>query len=167
MISHFKKISPHKILSIAYFYVIVAAIILYLTDFYEGSVFFSWGPPLLFFGKKIETNTQFYCLHILIFFHQIINNCVNSVVYAWIINSVQDPKNKVMEYSKTISLFLINFFDIYSELDMVFIIGGFMSQISFVVTVILANMITSTLINKIYIENKEGSEREHYEEIEI
>lgn len=153
-ISHFRKISPAKIMAAAYLYVCLCACILYDTDFYNNNPFFQWGPPIQFFGKKIDTNTSFYLLHFLIFFHQIINNCVNTVVYPWILNSVQDPKNKNMEYNTFSSLLLINLFDIYSELDMVFIIGGFMSQISFVITIILANMITSTFINKKYLDLK-------------
>lgn len=149
---------------VAYVYVTFIGFVLYGTGFYSGSTFFQWGPPTTFFGKTVGENSTFYGLHLLIFFHQIINNCVNSVVYAWIINSVQDPKNRKMEYTKNVSLLIINFFDVYSEMDMVLIIGGFMSQISFVVTIILANMITSTYVNNRYLEAK-MSNNEEIEEI--
>lgn len=161
MRSHFRKISPIITMSIAYAYVAIIGFILYFTGFYEGNTFFNWGPPIVFFGKTIEKTSTFYGLHILIFFHQIINNCVNSIVYAWILNSVQDPKTSQIEYRKKVALLIINFFDIYSELDMVFIIGGFMSQISFVCTVMFANMITSTYINHRYLLLKEENNREN------
>jgi hypothetical protein len=154
--SHFtrKSSSPLLIISIAYIYVIIVGIILYTTGFYKNSTFFNWGPPIVFFGQDITSKNTFYCLHILIFVHQLVNNCVNSIVYPWIINSVQDPKNKNMEYSRVISLIIINAFNIYSELDVIFIIIGFMSQISFVITIILANTITSTYINNNYLLEK-------------
>lgn len=154
--SHFnKKTSPLKVISVAYVYVVIVGLILYGSGFYKNNRFFNWGPPVTFFGEEINSQAKFYGLHILIFFHQIVNNCVNSVVYAWIINSVQDPKNRNLEYSRCTSLLIINAFNIYSELDLVFIIVGFMSQISFVVTIILANMITSTYINNSYIVQKQ------------
>jgi hypothetical protein len=91
---------------------------------------------------------------LMIFFHQLINNWVNSVVYPWIINDIQDHKNRKMHYSTMSSLFLINFFNLYSELDVMLIIMGFTSQISFLVTVTIANIITSTAINYRYIQHK-------------
>lgn len=156
--SHFRnKTSPLAIISIAYVYVFIVGIVLYVTGYYQNSTFFSWGPPIKFFGQDITDQKNFYMIHVLIFFHQLVNNCVNSIVYAWIINSVQDPKNKKMEYSRITSLIIINAFNVYSELDLVFIIAGFMSQISFVVTIILANMITSTYINDKYLREKIAS----------
>jgi hypothetical protein len=88
--------------------------------------------------------------------HQIVNNWINSVVYPWILNDIQNRKNRDMLYSASTSLLLINLFDIYSELDVVFIIGGFSSQISFVITLICANLITSTHINYKHIKAKKS-----------
>lgn len=153
--SHFKKTSsPKLVIIIAFIYVIIVGFILYGSGFYKNSTFFNWGVPIKFFGHEVTSEWTFYGLHVLIFFHQIVNNWVNSVVYAWIINNIQDPKNKHLEYSCCISLLIINAFNIYSELDMVFIIVGFMSQISFVVTICVANTITSTYINNKYIVEK-------------
>lgn len=158
---HFSKTtSPLITISFAYSYVIIIILILYLTDFYKGNDFFSWGPPIKFFNKQIDSQITFYSIHIVIFFHQLINNWVNDVVYPWIINSIQDPKNQKMEYSTPVSLLIINLFNIYSELDVIFILLGFNSQISFVITIIFANMISSTYINNKYIKVKQESELE-------
>ncbi len=155
--SHFenKTSSPIIVMSIAYLYIVIVGIVLYATGFYEDSTFFNWGPPIKFFNHSVVTEKEFYSLHLLIFVHQLVNNCVNSIVYPWIINSIQDPKNKNLEYSRWVSLILVNAFNIYSELDLVFIIVGFMSQISFVMTICLANAITSTYINNNYIKEKD------------
>lgn len=146
--------SPIFVISIAYSYIAIVIAILYSTGFYRNSSFFNWGPPIKFFDHEITSNTTFYSLQFLIFIHQIVNNWVNNVVYAWIINSVQDPKNKRMEYSRSTSLIIINLFNVYSELDVVFVIMGFMSQISFVLSIILANIITGTIVNDQHIRNK-------------
>ena len=149
-----KLTSPILAISVAYVYILIIGIVFWLTGFYTGNNFFSLGPPIFLFGHKIESQTHFYLLHLLIFFHQLINNWVNTVVYPWIINIIQDPKTKEIPYSMTTSLILINFFDFYSEIDVVLIIMGFTSQISFVFTVTVANVITSTMINRRYILEK-------------
>ena len=45
-------------------------------------------------------------------------------------------------------------FSIYSEVDVLIIILGVMSQISFFVVIIIANIISITIINGYYIKNK-------------
>lgn len=153
--THFRKFtSPLQVISGAYSYIALIGFVFYTGGFYTDSEYFTWGPPVKFFGQEISSQFNFYGLHILIFFHQIVNNWVNSVVYPWIINNVQDPKNLIMEYSDTVSLFIINLFDIYSQLDVILIVNGFTSQISFVFTICLANMITSTYINRQYLRAK-------------
>jgi hypothetical protein len=123
-------------------------------EFYKDNEFFRWGPPVKFFGHNIESNQGFYFLYLIIFFHQLINNWVNIVVYPWIINSIQDPKNKNMEYPRIVTLLLINLFDIYSEIDVIVILMGFTSQLSFMVPINIANILTSTLVNNLYINKK-------------
>jgi hypothetical protein len=158
MIHFSKTTSPLLTICIAYFYITIIILILYFTEFYEDNIFFRWGPPIIFFNKKIESQISFYCIHIIIFLHQFINNWVNDVVYPWIINNIQDPKNKHLEYSKSLSLLIINLFNIYSNIDVIFILLGFNSQISFVITIIFANIISSTYINNKYINIKESNE---------
>ena len=94
----------------------------------------------------------------MLFFHQLINNHVGTVVYPWMLNSIQDPKNKQLEYSKPVSLGVIFVYNLYSEIDVVFVISGFTSQISFFIVIILANSIMSMWINNIYINKKNDPE---------
>jgi hypothetical protein len=157
--SHFigKWFSPLSTILLAYLYVFVAVLVLSFLGVYKNSDFLRWGVPVKFFGHDITTNKEFYGLQALLFVHQVINNCVNTIVYPWIINSVQDPKNNNLEYTRRTCLLIINLFNIYSEIDVVLIISGFTSQISFVLTIILANALTSTFINMRYI-NKKGDE---------
>jgi len=147
-------VSPIRTISLAYLYLLILILVFYSLDFYSNSSFFSWGPPVSFFGKKIESNKGFYLLLLVMFFHQLVNNSVNTIVYPWIINCVQDPKNKEMEYSNLTCIILINLFDLYSQVDTIFIVMGFMSQISFVIVLSLANVLVSTYVNLIYLKKK-------------
>lgn len=155
--SHFKSrlTSPHVSIGFAYIYVIIIGLILYASGCYQHNSFFAWGAPFTFFNVKIESQSTFYVILAMIFFHQVINGLVNTTLYPWLINSIQDPKNTEMEYSRVVSLLLINAFDFYSELDLVLILAGFTSQISFVIAVVFANTIVSTLINDRYIRAKQ------------
>lgn len=146
--------SPLTAMSCAYVYICIIGIVLWSTDFYKGNNFFNWGPPITFFNHKITTQSKFYSIHILIFFHQLVNNWVNTVVYPWIINEIQDGKAKKLTYTKTCSLLLINFFNFYSELDVMIILMGFTSQISFLFTITIANIIVSTMVNYRHMSNK-------------
>lgn len=150
--------SPLCAMGAAYVYIFIVIISFYFLGYYTGNNFFNWGPPITLFGKTVETQKDFYLLHLLIFFHQILNNWVNNVVYPWMINDIQDRKNKKMIYGKRVSLLLTNLFAVYSEIDVMFIIVGFVSQISFFFTVSLANIITSTVINYRHIEEKREEE---------
>ena len=149
-----KMTSPIIAMCTAYAYLAVIGISLWATGFYKGNNYFNWGPPIKLFSHDITTQRKFYAVHIMIFFHQLVNNWVNTVVYPWIINDIQDPKSKEMRYGMTPSLLLINFFDLYSEFDVMLILMGFTSQISFIMTVTIANIITSTIINRRYILDK-------------
>lgn len=155
--------SPRVIMGLAYFYLVILALIFNYTGLYRSGDFFSWGPPITFFGQTITSWSTFNALHVSIFFHQIVNNWVNSVVYPWIMNSVQDPKTKHNEYSAPLTLLLINLFNIYSQVDTIFIVVGFTAQISFVLTTTIANILTSTYINYRYLQlrnNRDNSDLE-------
>ena len=117
-------------------------------------VFYNWGPPVKFVGVEIDDNKTFYLILTFTFFHQLINNIVNQITYPWIINCVQDPKSETLYYHKSTSLFLVNLFNIYSEIDCIIIIVGITSQVSFLFAIILANIISSTVINYQYIWKK-------------
>lgn len=154
--THFRErlTTPHVTLGIAYIYLAIISVVFGIAGIYRNNNFFSWGPPITFFHHTITSQGVFYAIHLLILVHQIVNNWVNNVVYPWKINSIQDPKTKKLEYNTFVTLVLLNLFDIYSELDMIFILMGFTSQISFLFTICLANGLTSTIINYRYIKLK-------------
>jgi len=155
--NHFKNklTSPAISITGGYIYVCVLGLFLYKMGFYENSTFFNWGIPLTLMGKKIEDNLTYYSILFMFFIHQIINNWINDVTYPWIINCIQDPKSKNTIYSKTNSMILVNLFALYSEVDVILIIAGVMSQISFFIVIITANLISVSIINWQYIKNKE------------
>lgn len=154
--NHFrsKLTSPLASVVMGYIYVMIMGISLYFLDVYDNSSYFNWGPPLKIMNKTIEKNETFYLLLVLTFFHQLINNWVNEVTYPWIINCVQDPKNNNLQYTNNVSLLIVNMFSVYSEVDVLIIILGVMSQFSFFIVIIMANIISVTIINRYYIKNK-------------
>ena len=146
--------SPLLCICVGFVYIGILALSLYLMDFYQSSTFFQWGPPIIMMGKTVDNDWTFYLLLGLFFVHQIINNWINDVTYPWIINSVQDPKTLNLHYSRRTSILIVNMFALYSELDMIVLIAGIMTQVSFFTVIIVANIISSTLINWQYIKNK-------------
>jgi hypothetical protein len=123
---------------------------------YEKSNFFTWGTPVTFLNITITDNTTYYVMLTLFFLHKLVNNWVKYVVYPWIINCVQDPKsnNETLIYSKKMTLLIINMYTLYIELDMVLIVSGIISQGSFVVMIVLANLISTNIINWNYIKSR-------------
>lgn len=119
---------------------------------YNKSSFFTWGTPVTFMGVTITDDTTYYTLLVLFFVHQLINNWINTVTYPWIINCVQDPKSSNLVYSQRTTMLIVNMFALYSELDMILIVSGIISQGAFFVMIILANMVSTSFINWRYIK---------------
>jgi hypothetical protein len=119
-----------------------------------SSDYYKWGPPIKFAGIEVDDVKTFNVILCFTFFHQIMNNIVNQVTYPWIINCVQDPKSNNLYYSRRVSMILVNLFAIYSELDTVILIAGITSQISFLVMIMIANVISVTVINYKYIYDR-------------
>ena len=157
MKTHFKRLtSPLLAICGGYIYLTMFGIGLYEMEFYKNSTFFSWGTPVNLMGTTVTDNTVYYCFLGLFFVHQMINNWIQQVTYPWIINCIQDPKHTVLGYSRGVSMIIVNMFSFYSELDLLFTIIGVMSQISFFVVIILANLISISCINWQYIKKKGG-----------
>ena len=156
MVNHFtnKLTSPLYSIIGGYIYIAFLVSTLAINGFYKKSTFFTWGVPVDFMGTTIEDNMTYYSLLLLFFIHQLVNNWVNNVTYPWIVNCVQDPKSKGLVYSKETSLLIVNMFALYSELDVMLIIAGVMSQITFFVVLILANLIAVSFINLQYINDR-------------
>jgi hypothetical protein len=151
---HQKLTSPILCICIGYIYVFILGISLYFMGFYKNSTFFQWGPPITMMSITITEQTTFYLLLILFLFHQLINNWINDVTYPWIINCIQDPKTLNIHYSHKTSLLIVNMFALYSEIDMLVLIAGITTQVSFLLVIILANIISVTIINWQYIKHK-------------
>lgn len=165
--NHFnnKLTSPIISVFIGYLYIFILGIIFYFCGLYKNSKFFSFGTPVNFMGTEINDDRVYYILILLFFFHQLINNFVNDVTYPWIINCVQDPKSKNLVYSKCVSLTVINMFSLYSELDVMFIVAGVLSQFPFFISLIIANVISVSFINWQYIKQKDNFYNDEYFDI--
>ncbi len=156
--NHFMNKLTSPLLSICAGYVYIAALagVLAAMGMYEKSSFFRWGTPVTFMGVTIDDDSTYYTLLFLFFVHQLINNWINSVTYPWIINCVQDPKSEVLIYSKKVTMLIVNMFALYSELDMILVVSGIISQVAFFVMIILANLISTSFINWRYIRQRKS-----------
>jgi len=154
--NHFRSRLTSPLLSVLSGYVYIAglAVYLYVSGFYGHSSFFSWGVPVTFMGVTVESEQTYYTILGLFFVHQLVNNWVNDVTYPFIVNCIQDPKSVDLVYSRSTCMIIVNLFALYSELDVILIISGVMSQISFFVVLILANMVSSSVINWRYVRGK-------------
>lgn len=150
--------SPFIGILIGYIYVFILFFILYFLGFYENSSFFSVGIPVKLMGINITSWFTYTCILFLFFVHQLVNNLVNNVTYPWIINCVQDPKSTNLVYSKKKTMIIVNMFALYSEIDVLVIISGIMSQVTFFIAIIIANMISVTIINWAYVKDKNRRE---------
>ena len=152
--NHFTSRWTSPLLSICsgYLYIVVLALVLASMGLYNKSSFFTWGTPVTFMGVTITDDTTYYTLLVLFFVHQLINNWINTVTYPWIINCVQDPKSSNLVYSQRTTMLIVNMFALYSELDMILIVSGIISQGAFFVMIILANMVSTSFINWRYIK---------------
>lgn len=120
----------------------------------QDNTYFTWGPPITFFSRQITDSTTFYTLLMLTFFHQIITNWIAEVIYPWVINTIQNPKVDVLDYSKATCLTIINFNSLYNQLHLAYLISGITSQVSFLAVLVLADLITLTYVNWHYMIGK-------------
>jgi len=155
--------SPLNSIVIGYVYIGFLGIFMFFSGFYQNSSFFSYGIPVTFMGTTIDDEHTYYTILVLFFVHQVINNLINDVTYPWIINCIQDPKCHDIVYSKRTSMIIVNLFALYSELDMILIISGVMSQITFFLMIICANMLSVTIVNWQYIKDKQNRQDSSYD----
>ena len=147
-------LSPIHSLGCGYIFTMIMIVALWRTGFYNDSQYFQWGPPVTFFDHLIETDSTFYSLLLLVFFHQIITNWIYEVVYPWIINNVQNPRQETLDYSKFTCLTIVNLHSLYNQIHLAFIVIGITSQLSFLIALILADFLSLSFINWSYVKDK-------------
>lgn len=148
------SLSPIYSLMTGYSFIVVIVLTFYFTGFYDDSIYFTWGPPVVFFNHTVNTQTMFYVLLLLIFSHQLITNWISEVIFPWVINNVQNRQQEEVEYSKATCLTIVNLNALYNQIHLAFVISGITSQISFLVSLVLADFITLSIINWQYLKGK-------------
>ena len=148
------SLSPVVSLSCGFGFILVVILSLYGLGFYGESDYFRWGPPVIFFDHTIHTEKAFYGLLGLTFCHQLVTNWVYEVVMPWIVNTIQNPANPRLDYSKRVCLVIVNANALYSQLHLALMVGGITSQISFLFTMIFADFLSLTYINNNYLKTK-------------
>ena len=147
-------LSPIFSLSCGFTFTLVVVLSMYGFGFYNNNNYFRWGPPVYFLDNEITSPGIFYGLLVLLFFNELITNWVYEVVVPWIINTIQNPKNTTLNYSKKTCLTIIIMNSLYNKIHLAFVISGISSQISFWSSFVLAELITLLFINWKYIKDK-------------
>ena len=147
-------VSPVKSLLVGYLILGLFIYYLHCINYYGQSDFVRWGPPVRVGGYEIKTQKEFYGLLAFFFVHQMSNTWISESVYPWILNSIQDHKAGELPYNSiTKSLLVVNFNTIYSIIDIFFIVSS-VSQISFLLALVFANVISTTIVNYRYLREK-------------
>jgi len=147
-------LSPIFSLSCGFVLIISIIFILYSFGFYSDSTYFQWGCPFVFLTYEVTSNTFFYVLLALMFAQQIVTSWIYDVVYPWIIGTIQNPRETEIPYSRFTCVMIVNMNSLYSQIHLAFIISGITSQISFLVVLIIADLITLSYINWQYVKTK-------------
>ena len=151
-------ISPITSLSTSYVFLIIATVVLYKLDFFVQSSFFAWGPPVNVAGNLITDNLTFYILLVIFFFNEIMITWLDTTVYPYIMNEVQNKNVKKTEYNMLTTLSMMFLFYVYSELDMIFIVNGSLSQISFPLSILAGNLLVQFVTTFCYMREKDQIE---------
>lgn len=117
------------------------------------------GPPVNIMGEEVTSNLIFYVLLLLFFGHQLINTWISEAVYPYIINEIQDINNVEVRYGN-MALIICILFAFYSNLDLLIIVNGTYSQVSFFSAILLANGISVGYINYRYLQRKKENTSE-------
>lgn len=162
-IKHY-SLSPPIALASGYIFLLFGGILLYFLGFFVGNDFYRWGPPVNIMGQEVTSQLTFYMLLFLFFGHELINSWISEVVYPYIINEVQDRKAKEIRYLKG-AIYICLLFTVYSNLDLLIIVNGTYSQISFFLAIILSNALAVTYINYNYIRKKKKLNKDNTTEL--
>jgi len=146
------KLTPCFIVSIGYIYLFVISIFLYYIDFIHNNKFFRWGIPVTIFGKEITEWNTFYFVWFIILLNTAISTSFSEVVYAWMLNCIQDPKSIDTIYSKQTSIILIIAHTFYYTIHMLVFTNAIMTQFSFCLASFLGTIIVVIYTNWQYIQ---------------
>lgn len=159
-------ISPLLSISVAYIFLILTVISFYYLNFFNNNNYLKWGPPIKLWQFEIKDNFTFYWVLIIYFLNEVVNSFLSESLYPWIVNCIQDPKSRNTFYSQKISITIIIMYTLYSQLNLIFVINGSLSQISFFVSTALGSILTSTYINWNFIQRIKKENKElRYENI--
>jgi len=126
------------------------------------SSFFRIGPPIQLFQYTIEDEKEYIGILFVFFVHQLVFTWLSEVVAPWILNEIQDPKCRTLTFSKSQSILMMNLYYIYFTINSFLLVNISLSQISFLVTILAADLIAVTVVNMHYVWNKKSFSSNHF-----
>lgn len=132
-------LSPPVALSSGYAFLVLGGGVLLLMGFFNDSTFLETGPPVRVMGKQVDDWPTFAVLLAFMGIHQLINGWISDVVYPYLVNEVQNVHCAHVRYGRTASNVISTMFNVYSNLDLLFIVDASTSQWTYFTAVVLCN----------------------------
>lgn len=154
-------LSPVHSLATGHLFLSAVITLFYFLGMYHDSTYFAFGAPVVFLTHEIKDDWVFYLLLCVIFIHQLITNWIYEVVFPWIINTIQNQTSSTIPYSKVKCLMVINANALYTQLHLTFVVSGITAQVTFLVALIMADIMALTYVNWYYLRDKKYDEPTH------
>jgi len=131
----------------------------------EGD-YFRVGVPVTLFQYEVTSNTEFLYILVVFFFHQTSYTWITETLNPWLLNEVQDHKCQTIRYSKLTTLSVINIYQTYLTLNNILVLNIAFSQFTFLLVILLADLISNSTINLRYIWHKDLLDQNLKDDIE-
>ena len=154
------SLSPPVALGAGYAFLVGGSVVLALMGFFNQNAFLQTGPPVQVMGQQVEDWWTFSVLLVFMSVHQWINGWISDVVYPYLVNEVQNVHCKEERYGRVGSNAISTAFNVYSNLDLLFIVNASTTQWTFFVGIVLCNTLVKVWIVERYYQRRQALEIE-------
>lgn len=147
-------LSPPLALGAGYAFLLVGGTVLAFMGFFQQNAFLHTGPPVLVMGQQVDDWWTFCVLLVFMSAHQWINGWISDVVYPYLINEVQNVHCKEQRYGRVASNTVSTLFNVYSNLDLLFIVNASTAQWTFFVGIVCCNTLVKVWVVERYYQRR-------------
>jgi hypothetical protein len=147
-------LSPPLALGTGYAFLVGGSVVLALMGFFNQNAFLHTGPPVQVMGQQVDDWWTFSVLLVFMSVHQWINGWISDVVYPYLVNEVQNVHCKEERYGRVASNAISTAFNVYSNLDLLFIVNASTAQWTFFVGIVLCNTLVKVWVVERYYQRR-------------
>ena len=127
---------------------------------FTESTFFSFGPntTVAFFGMRVDTWPRWVFIIVYIVINQILQTYGLETITPWMINEIQNKKVKHMSMSPLMTQLVLGLWTIYLWSGRLFGLQVMISQIDFLICVLISDLFATALVTQMYIREKKANE---------